>query len=553
MLKRKLIMMACCLLLTLPVFASVPNTSYQNAYTGDGSTVVYSFGWRLIDPTQMFVEVNGVVQSPSAYSVFQNANGIGGTITFTAAPPAGQAVLIQRQSDLLQQDVLENNGVLPPATLEEMIDKCTINEQQLQQEIATVGANTLPNGDIFVGNISNLPVTVAPSGDLTMSNTGAFSLVSSGVVAGNYTNLNATIDSKGRVTAAANGNGSGISLPSAQILVGNGSNLAAPVAVSGVLSITNSGVTSLNASGVTAGTYTSANITVGADGRVTGASNGSGGAGLSTSLASGNIYVGNGSGLATAVVPSGVLSMTNAGVFSFVTGQTIPNPTITGTPSAPTASANTNSTQIATTAYTDLLTNGNIKVGNASNIGTSVTPSGAVTMTNAGVFSLASSIALTGVPTAPTASGGTNTTQLATTAFVQSAVSSASSVMLKTATNISAAQFNALNSTPVQLVAAQGAGTDVHVDHVTIHFTPGGTAFTAGGQVSIQYGTAGTTITNAASAPTFKGSATDIEFRAVPTAATITLTPNTGVFLFSAANFATGNGTAVAETFYTVD
>jgi len=36
---------------------------------------------------------------------------------------------------------------------------------------------------------------------------------------------------------------------------------------------------------------------------------------------------------------------------------------------------------------------------------------------------VASSVGLTGVPTAPTAAPGTNTTQLATTAFVQAAVS----------------------------------------------------------------------------------------------------------------------------------
>jgi len=69
------------------------------------------------------------------------------------------------------------------------------------------------------------------------------------------------------------------------------------------------------------------------------------------------------------------------------------NAALTGTPTAPTASVGTNTTQIATTAF----------VANAS-------------------FAPLDSPALTGTPTAPTASSGTDTTQIATTAFVQAAL-----------------------------------------------------------------------------------------------------------------------------------
>ena len=67
----------------------------------------------------------------------------------------------------------------------------------------------------------------------------------------------------------------------------------------------------------------------------------------------------------------------------------IASETLTGTPLAPTASASTNTTQIATTAF--------VQANKASP-------------------------ALTGTPTAPTAATSTNTTQIATTAMVQAAV-----------------------------------------------------------------------------------------------------------------------------------
>ena len=75
------------------------------------------------------------------------------------------------------------------------------------------------------------------------------------------------------------------------------------------------------------------------------------------------------------------------------------SPTLTGTPAAPTAASSTNSTQIATTAFTQA----------------------AIV---AGITAKAplASPALTGTPTAPTASASTNTTQVATTAYTDAAV-----------------------------------------------------------------------------------------------------------------------------------
>lgn len=71
------------------------------------------------------------------------------------------------------------------------------------------------------------------------------------------------------------------------------------------------------------------------------------------------------------------------------------SPTLTGTPAAPTATAGTSTTQIATTSFVD----------------TSYAP--------------LASPSLTGTPTMPTAGAGTNTTQGASTAFVTTAIANA--------------------------------------------------------------------------------------------------------------------------------
>ena len=105
----------------------------------------------------------------------------------------------------------------------------------------------------------------------------------------------------------------------------------------------------------------------------------------------------------------------------------ISSPSFTGTPTAPTAGAATNNTQIATTAYVttaisnlvnaapstlDTLNELAAALGDDPNFATTITNSIA---TKAPI----ASPTLTGTPAAPTATTGTNTTQIATTAFVQ--------------------------------------------------------------------------------------------------------------------------------------
>jgi len=90
------------------------------------------------------------------------------------------------------------------------------------------------------------------------------------------------------------------------------------------------------------------------------------------------------------------------GVVDLSTKANINSPTFTGVPAAPTAAAGTNTTQLATTAF--VTTADNLKANLAS-------PT------------------FTGVPAAPTAAADTNTTQLATTAFVVGQVGTANPVM----------------------------------------------------------------------------------------------------------------------------
>lgn len=94
------------------------------------------------------------------------------------------------------------------------------------------------------------------------------------------------------------------------------------------------------------------------------------------------------------------------------------SPALTGTPTAPTATGGTNTTQLATTAFVQAATG-----ALTSGVSSVNTRTGAVTLSLSDITGAAplASPTLTGTPAAPTAAPGTNTTQLATTAFVQAA------------------------------------------------------------------------------------------------------------------------------------
>ena len=119
----------------------------------------------------------------------------------------------------------------------------------------------------------------------------------------------------------------------------------------------------------------------------------------------------------------GAVSLTLADVTG-VGGAPIASPAFSGAPSAPTAAPGNSTGQLATTAFVmEALTSGvtgvvsfNMRTGIVALLPADVTGVGGA---------LLASPTFTGVPAGPTAAPGTNTTQLATTAFVAAAIAAA--------------------------------------------------------------------------------------------------------------------------------
>jgi hypothetical protein len=179
------------------------------------------------------------------------------------------------------------------------------------------------------------------------------------------------------------------------------------------------------------------------------------------------------------------------------------SPTLTGIPAAPTAAALNNSTQIATTAYTD---------------GAVSTLSGTTTTALALKAPLASPT-LTGTPAAPTAAVDTNTTQIATTAMVLG-------------------QASAVAPLPGGVAAAGASTRFARADHVHA--------------LGIQNHLAGLTLSAAGATATFgvaAGVACD-STNVSPMTLAAAITKTTGAWAVGTANGALDTGAIAASTWY---
>lgn len=226
----------------------------------------------------------------------------------------------------------------------------------------------------------------ALTGDGTASGPGSVALTLATVNAnvgsfGSATQVAAhTVNAKGLVTAASNVSIQiaesqvtnlttdlaakvSTTLTAAHILVGNVSNVATDVAMSGVIAISNAGATS-----IVAGSIVNADI------------NASAAIAFSklATLTSANILVGSAGNVATSVAVTGDVTISNAGVTAIATG-VIVNTDIN-------ASAAIDFSKLAT------LTSANILVGSAGNVATSVAVTGDVTISNAGVTAIATGV-----------------------------------------------------------------------------------------------------------------------------------------------------------------
>lgn len=287
---------------------------------------------------------------------------------------------------------------------------------------------SLTNGSVLIGDVGGAAAEQVVSGDVTIN--------SSGVTA---------IGAK-KVLAAM------VALADAKIFVGGGGGAAAEQTLSGDATLADTGVLTIANGAIS-------NVKVGA------------GAAIAFSklaaLPDGQILVGSGANVATAVAVSGDLTLLNTGAFSLAA---------LSVTDAKVAAA-------AAIAFSKLaaLDDGKILVGSGANVATKVAVSGDLTLLNTGAFTIANSA----VTTAKINNGAVTVAKHDAT------------VVAEATGTLSRANLLAMNGTPVELIAAPGAGKLIIVDEIEFFHDYDTAAYTGGGVVVIEHGD-GTDIVQAA-------------------------------------------------------
>ena len=125
----------------------------------------------------------------------------------------------------------------------------------------------------------------------------------------------------------------------------------------------------------------------------------------------------------------------------------------------------------------------------------------------------------------------------------QSGVTAAKQVVVQFA--LTSANILAMFGAPVTIYPAPAAGYVIQVDQVAIEFAPGGTNYTSGGAISVQYTGGSAVHSSTIPAATFQSGTKSMNILP-PVTAVLQAPAATGLTITNATGaFATGNGTAV--------
>lgn len=139
---------------------TVSSLSVKNSYNGDNSTTSFAFTFPIHSSAELQVILRAAdgtetVQTLTTnYSIVDNGAS-GGQVNFVTAPGNGTTVVLLRNTNLTQETDYISNDPFPAETHEAALDKLTLQQQELQEEvdrsIKLSRTNTMNSTEFIVG------------------------------------------------------------------------------------------------------------------------------------------------------------------------------------------------------------------------------------------------------------------------------------------------------------------------------------------------------------------------------------------------------------------
>jgi hypothetical protein len=142
---------------------TVSSTTVKNSYSGNGSTTVFAYTYRIFADSDLQVIIRSAAGTETTktitthYTVAGAGDANGGSVTFTVGnvPTATETVVLRREVPQTQAIDYIANDPFPAESHEEGLDRATMNIQQLQEEvdrsIKLSRTNTMTSTEFTVG------------------------------------------------------------------------------------------------------------------------------------------------------------------------------------------------------------------------------------------------------------------------------------------------------------------------------------------------------------------------------------------------------------------